>query len=47
MYTNDNINQKEACAQGKKDRKDVIRDVIGTTIKTMGSEDQMRAIYQC
>ena len=39
MYTNDNINQKEACDQGKEDRKDVIKEVTGTTIKTMGSED--------
>ena len=39
MYTNDNINQKEACDQEKEDRKDVIRDVMGTTIKITGSED--------
>jgi len=38
VCTNDNINQKEECDQEKED-KDVIRDVIGTTIKTTGSED--------
>ena len=47
MYTNDNINQKEACDQGKEDRKDVIRDAIGTIIETTGSEDQMTLMYQC
>ena len=39
MYTNDNINKKKVCDQGKEDRKDVIRDAIGTIIETTGSED--------